>query len=212
MLGIDHFGKNLEAGTRGAISKESSGDVVLVCLGDKELSGSVTNTRLAIRKHRGGRQGQEYPFALRVVEAPEKDEDGDPITTMVVDWLPPGAAEAAQTVSSDPWAKPKRQDQRTAALRLKRVLMTILAEQGVDLSIEPDGPVVRMVDQKLVRKAYYACTPTDEGPPERKRKARHMQFVRAVAWAEDQRLIAITEIEDVTYLRLTRPSEEEGEG
>ena len=41
--------------------------------------------------------------------------------------------------------------------------------------------------------------------------ARHMQFVRAVAWAEDQRLIAITEIEDVTYLRLTRPSEEEGE-
>ncbi len=38
-----------------------------------------------------------------------------------------------------------------------------------------------------------------------------MQFVRAVAWAEDQRLIAITEIEDVTYLRLTRPSEGEGE-
>ena len=38
VLGIDHFGKNLEAGTRGAISKESSGDVVLVCLGDKELS------------------------------------------------------------------------------------------------------------------------------------------------------------------------------
>ena len=142
VLGIDHFGKNLEAGTRGAISKESSGDVVLVCLGDKELSGSVTNTRLAIRKHRGGRQGQEYPFALRVVEAPEKDEDGDPITTMVVDWLPAGAAEAASSPgAADPWAKPKRQDQRTAALRLKRVLMTILAEQGVELPIEPDGPV-----------------------------------------------------------------------
>ena len=147
-----------------------------------------------------------------MVEAPEKDEDGDPITTMVVDWLPAGAADAASSPgAADPWAKPKRQDQRTAALRLKRVLMTILAEQGVDLPIEPDGPAVRAVDQKLVRKAYYACTPTDEGPPERKRKARHMQFVRAVAWAEDQRLIAITEIEDVTYLRLTRPNEEEGE-
>ena len=42
------------------------GDLVLACLGDKELSGSVINTRLAVRKNRGGRQGQEYPFVLRV--------------------------------------------------------------------------------------------------------------------------------------------------
>jgi hypothetical protein len=25
-------------------------------------------------------------FALRIVEAPELDEDGEPVTTMVVDW------------------------------------------------------------------------------------------------------------------------------
>src|SRR5262249_21764722 len=75
VLGIDHFGKTLEAGTRGASAKESSADVVLACLGDKQLSGLVTNTRLAIRKHRGGTQGQEYPYTLRLVEAPEKDED-----------------------------------------------------------------------------------------------------------------------------------------
>src|SRR5262245_30421770 len=103
---------------RGAYSKESSGDLVLACLGTKELSGSVSNTRLAVRKNRGGKQGQEYLFQLRVVEAPEKDEDGDPITTMVVDWLPPGTASASST-PDDPWAKPKRQDQRTAVLRLK---------------------------------------------------------------------------------------------
>ena len=41
VLGVDHFGKNLEAGTRGASSKEASGDLVLACLGDKEVSGSV---------------------------------------------------------------------------------------------------------------------------------------------------------------------------
>ena len=118
VLGIDHFGKSLEAGTRGASSKESSSDVVLACLGDKQLSGSVTNTRLAVRKHRGGRQGQEYPFSLRLVEAPEKDEDGEPITTMVIDWSPPGTA-PAPSAPDDPWAKPKRQDQRTAALRCR---------------------------------------------------------------------------------------------
>ena len=66
---------------------------------------------------------------LRLVEAPEKDEDGDPITTMVVDWSPPGTA-PAPSAPDDPWAKPKRQDQRTAALRLKRVLMDDLGRTG----------------------------------------------------------------------------------
>jgi len=207
VLGIDHFGKSLEAATRGASSKEASGDVVLACLGDKQVSGSVTNTRLAIRKHRGGKQGQEFPFQLRMVEAPEKDGDGDPITTMVVDWLPPGSTQAAPA-PDDPWAKPKRQDQRTAALRLKRVLMTILAEQGVDLPIPPDGPAVRMVDQKLVRKAFYACTPVD-GTSKQTADRRRNQFDRACAWAEQEQLIGVGEIESMTYFWLSRPKTED---
>src|SRR5262245_10730410 len=209
VLGIDHFGKNLEAGTRGASSKESSSDIVLACLGDKQLSGSVTNTRLAVRKHRGGKQGQEYPFQLRMVEAPEKDEDGDPITTMVIDWSPPGTA-SAPSAPDDPWAKPKRQDQRTAALRLKRVLMTILTEQGVDLPIAPDGPVVRMVDEKLVRKAFYACTPAD-GTSEQKGRFRRQKFLAALDWAEQQQLIGAGEVNEVSYLWLARPNTDEEE-
>ena len=208
VLGVDHFGKDLQAGTRGAYSKESSGDLVLACLGNKELSGSVTNTRLAVRKHRGGRQGQEYPFVLREVAAPEPDEDGEPITTMVVDWT--GPVPETRSVPDDPWAKPKRQDQRTAALRLKRVLMTILAEQGVDLPIAPDGPVVRMVDQKLVRKAFYACTPA-EGSPEQKGRLRRQRFLAALDWAEQEQLIGAGEIEGLTYLWLARPRSEEEE-
>jgi hypothetical protein len=210
VLGIDHFGKSLEAGTRGASSKESSGDLVLACLGDKQVSGSVSNTRLAVRKHRSGRQGQEFPFVLRMVEAPEKDEDGDPITTMVIDWLPAGAAAAEAQSEPDTWAQPRRQDQRTAVLRLKRVLMTILAEQGVDLPISPDGPTVRMVDQERVRKAFYAGTPAD-GTPKQKRQFRYAQFKRALDWAEQERLIAIGEIGDITYIWLTRPDPEDAE-
>jgi hypothetical protein len=207
VLGIDHFGKDLMAGTRGAGAKESSGDVILACLGDKQVSGSVTNTRLAVRKHRGGRQGQEYPFTLRMVEAPEKDEDGEAITTMVVDWLPPGSAQAAPA-PDDPWAKPKRQDQRTAVLRLKRVLMAILAEQGVDLPIAPDGPVVRMVDQKALQAAFYAATPAEEAA-QQTRQARHAQFKAALAWAEAERLIGIGEIKKVPYAWLSKPGEDE---
>jgi hypothetical protein len=207
VLGVDHFGKNLEAGTRGASSKEASCDVVLACLGDKELSGSVSNTRLAVRKNRGGQQGREYPFVLRAVNAPEADEDGEPVTTMVVDWVaaPPGGARA-----SDPWAQGRKQEQRTAALRLKRVLMAILADQGVELPIPPDGPVVRMVAQKVVQKEFYMHTPAD-GTPEQKRKIRYQQFNRALAWAEDKQLIGVEEIDDTTYLRLTRPNPEDDE-
>ena len=208
VLGVDHFGKNVEAGTRGASSKEAAADVVLACLGDKELNGSVTNTRLAVRKNRGGQQGQEHPFTLRVVEAPEPDEDGEPITTMVVDWLP--NAPGGNRPEPDPWAQCRRQDQRTAVLRLKRVLMDILADQGVDLPIPPDGPTVRMVDQEIVREQFYSRTPV-EGTPKQKRQLRFLQFKRALGWAEDQQLIGIEEINDVTYLRLSRPDREEDE-
>jgi AAA domain len=201
VLGVDHFGKNLEAGTRGASSKEASCDLVLASLGDKELSGNVINTRLAVRKNRGGQQGREYPFVLRAVNAPEPDEDGKPITTMVVDWVlaPAGGAQP----EPDPWAKCRRQDQRTAVLRLKRVLMDALADQGVELPI-PHGPPVRMIDQSIVRERFYLCTPAD-GTPEQKANFRRQKFLRALDWAEQKRLIAVEEFDGVTYLRLIRP-------
>jgi hypothetical protein len=209
VLGVDHFGKNLEAGTRGASSKEASCDVVLACLGNKEISGNVTNTRLAVRKNRGGQQGSEYPFALRTVTAPEPDEDNEPVTTMVVDWtaVPPGGA---QPQHKDPWAQGRQQDQRTAAQRLRRALMSVLAGEGVELSIPPDGPTVRMVDQEVVRAEFYVHTPAD-GTPEQKGRLRRQKFLRALDWAEDKQLIGVEEIDGVTYLYLVRPNHQDGE-
>jgi hypothetical protein len=86
--------------------------------------------------------------------------------------------------------------------------MTILTEQGVDLPIPPNGPTVRMVDQELVRKEFYASTPA-EGTPKQKRQFRYAQFKRALDWAEQERLLAAGEIGDVTYLWLTRPDPED---
>ena len=212
VLGVDHFGKNVEAGTRGASSKESASDLVLACLGDKSLSGSVSNTRLAVRKNRGGQQGQEFPFTLRVVEAPEPDDDGEPITSMVVDWQPntPGGNQARP--GPDPWAQSRRQDQRTAVLRLKRVMMGAMAEHGVEREIPPDGPAARMIDQEVVRGLFYAQTPAD-GTPKQKTDFRRQQFNRALDWAEAQELIASHEIDDVVYLRLcSHKAEDDNEG
>src|SRR5262249_54144135 len=85
VFGLDHFGKNAEAGVRAGPAKEAASDVVLACLGDRQQNGTVTNTRLAVRKCRDGEQGREYPYRLRVIDL-GIDEEEKPIRTVVVDW------------------------------------------------------------------------------------------------------------------------------
>jgi hypothetical protein len=67
-----------------------------------------------------------------------------------------------------------------------------------------------MVDQELVRKDFYASTPAD-GTPKQKRQFRYAQFKRALDWAEQEQLIAIGEIGEVTYIWLTRPDPKDAE-
>jgi hypothetical protein len=201
VLGVDHFGKQIETGTRGGSAKEASADLVLACLGERELSGRVLNTRLTVRKNRSGPQGQEAPFTLREVEG-EPDEDGEPTTTRVVDWQSgPGTS---QGPPDDPWGMSRQSSLRTTALRLKRILMSMLAERGVDQPTATDGPIVRMIDREIVRNEFYAQTPSD-GTPDQKAQLRRKQFNRVLDWAEAQQLIGIREIGELTYLWLTRP-------
>jgi len=196
VLGVDHFGKQLETGTRGSSAKEASADLVLACLGERETGGRVLNTRLTVRKNRGGKQGQEHPFTLREVKHGEPDEDDESITTLVVDWQHgPGSS---QGPPDNPWGRSRRSDQRTSALRLQRVLMSMLAEHGVDQATAPNGPVVRMIDQEIVRKEFYAQTASD-GTPQQKAELRQKQFKRAVSWAETEGLIGVREIGGQIY-------------
>ena len=92
-------------------------------------------------------------------------------------------------------------------LRLKRILMSILAENGVELPIPPNGPVVRMVDQEIVRDQFYMQTPAT-GTPEQKGRFRRQRYLSALDWAEQKRLIGVVEIGGVTYLYLLNPQKE----
>jgi hypothetical protein len=94
-------------------------------------------------------------------------------------------------------------------LRLKRVMMTILAERGIVLPIPPAGPIVRMVDQEIVRQAFYDCTPAEEGKtPTQQRQVRYIQFKRARDRAEQNGLIGVGNVGNATYLWLARPERE----
>jgi hypothetical protein len=92
-------------------------------------------------------------------------------------------------------------------LRLQFALTDGLTIKGVELPIPPEGPAVRMVDLSFVREEFNRHTPAD-GDKKKQQDLRAKQFSRALARAEQQKLIGIIEIDGVTYLRLTRPDPE----
>jgi hypothetical protein len=187
--GIDHFGKNVDHGTRGSSSKEAAADLALACLG--ELSGRVLNPRLAVRKCRGGPSGQEFPFRMREVTHPQPDEEGNPITTLVVDWT--AAAATSPAFGPDPWECERRTDARQAMVLLRRVLMAKLAEHGVELELTPGGPTMGGINKELVREEFYQLTPAD-GTERQKRDIRRKRFDRSINRAIEKRLIGMREI------------------
>jgi hypothetical protein len=81
---IDHMGKNVEQGTRGSSGKEAV-EGLLATLSDRKVAEPITNTRLIVRKVKDGAAGFEVPFSPNKVEI-GIDEDGDPITAILLDW------------------------------------------------------------------------------------------------------------------------------
>jgi hypothetical protein len=139
---VDHFGKMMDSGTRGSSNKEGNADAVLATLADKELNGTISNTRLAVRKQRDGRSGFEIPFTPQVVEL-GLDEDGDPITAVVLDWGNPRMA-----------AHPPRKSKDLALLCT--VLAGVTAKKGFPFLPEPGGPAVQACHSDDLRDAFLA--------------------------------------------------------
>jgi hypothetical protein len=119
---------------------------------------------------------------------------------MVVDWETGPAGSTAEP-PGDPWQQSRQSDTRQAMLLLKRVLMSVLAKEGIDLPSGPDGPEVRMVNQEVVREEFYARTAAD-GTPAQKTEFKRKRFNRALNRAEEMQLIGIREINNTVYLWL----------
>lgn len=182
ILGVDHFGKSTETGTRGSSAKEAAADVVLAVIADKDLSGKVTNRRLAVRKLRAGEQGIEIPFDLRPVQL-GVDADGHPVGQLVVEWLPTDGKRGS--------ARPKRLT--PAVTILLDSIGTAGCEDGAarDMRVSGDGPLVRAVDREAVRKVFNDRYPADGETEEQRRSARRQAFKRATELAQAKYLIGV---------------------
>ena len=166
---VDHFGKVMEAGTRGSSNKEGNADAVLATLADKELSGTVSNTRLAVRKQRDGLSGFEIPFTPQVIDL-GLDEDGDPVTAVVLDWGTPRKAASGPRKSKD-------------VTLLCTVLAEVVAEKGFAFLPSPGGPSVQACHGDDLRDAF--C----ERRHARSRQARWAAYSRALKAAVAASLI-----------------------
>ena len=179
VLVVDHFGKDESKGTAGASSKEAAADTVLAALCNKTIAGKVSNTRLALRKVRGGKQGGEISYWTRQVFL-GLDADGDIVDTLIVEW---GDASEAGKCGSDKLEWPKTlQGFRVAIERCMK-------EHGARARPKPDGEEVRVVDREIVRTEFMRTY--SAGKSNTKAKA----FVRKEAEALSSGLIGAREIE-----------------
>jgi hypothetical protein len=199
VIGIDHFGKAVETGTRGSSAKEGRADVVLALLGDKAITGEVTNTRFAVRKNRAGPSGRELPFTVRTINL-GTDHNDRPLTSLIVDWTPQQDTPTRPLKEQgDGWSKSLR--------LLRQALMNTLVDQGKDMKPWADGPSVRAVNVEVVRAEFYRCYLAEGDTPDAKKAARQKAFKRAVNDAQARGLIGICNIEGETVMWLAHPKD-----
>lgn len=201
VMGVDHFGKTLETGTRGSSAKEGAADTVLAFLAARDEAGNVSNTRMALRKLRGGRVGMETPYSLDVVQVGETFTR-EPITTCFVNWQPPRGAEiAAATVAKNRWPKTLRV--------LRASIETVLVTHGK--RVRPyghEGAEQLAVGRDELRTEFVAAYPADGETEAKRLDAKRNAFNRAVKTAVERELVGSRELGGVDHFWMVSHDEE----
>ena len=87
---------------------------------------------------------------------------------------------------------------------LRRVLMSVLADQGRNARPFADGPDVRACDIELLREEFYLQHHA-AGSPKRKREARKKAFNRAMKTSKERNVVATREVYGVQLIWLINP-------
>jgi len=173
---VDHFGKIVDTGTRGASPKEDLSDFVIAVLGDRDLSGEVRNTRATVRKVRGATTGEIVLFSPSTVTL----DSGS--SSCVINWQ---EGQAPVKPPKNRWPK-SLQVFRTA-------LDNVLATDGQKIRPSPDTLELTAVDLDRVREEFYRLYILSEGGDEKnKQEARRKAFQRAVKEAQNNGLMGGT--------------------
>lgn len=154
---VHHSGKDAQRGARGHSSLFGAADCVI----------SVVDKVATVEKSRDGMAGEQYPFALDVLELGQ-DADGDPVTTCIVRPL-----DHAET------RRPAKALSGVAKVALQ-ALTEAIAEKGRDMAGSSSIPRgVRAVEIKHWRERFRLRYGTDPEGGDRDREAVKKAFTRA---------------------------------
>lgn len=168
VVAIDHHGKTIEAGLRGSSAKIAAADCILTVLHEASSDGGIANRRLIKTKMRGGITGPVAAMELVSVTL-GTDEDGDEVTSAVVEWT--GHADAR---------KPRIDRKPAKGLTLlMRCFDDALANFGGKFRPFHDGPWVSAVLESHVRDAFMLASQTEDSTRDAQRKL----FTRSLAAA-----------------------------
>jgi hypothetical protein len=198
-VGVTHFGKILSAGTKNSTSFEDDADCILAVLGDKELVGTVSNSRMCIRKSRSGETGREFPFQVRKVEL---DTDYVQTDTLVLDWFSEDYSSSSSSGHSrentDPWSA-------TKPLRLLRRIIQDLLAKGLGTQLTPplvDKPVIAL-NREDIRHEFFTRYPVDTEDEKRKQATKQKSYRRCESDGRAKGLIEVRDINETSYLWIT---------
>jgi RecA-family ATPase len=127
VLAVDHFGRDTTKGSRGSTAKGGAPDTIFYIQGTDDNLGGFTNTKLVLRKNKGGFQGLVFPFTAREVEI-GTDRYGEPQTSRIIDWN-------VERDKQEPQSKDKPEPKKKPSVRamLEDVLAKALDQHGTEI-------------------------------------------------------------------------------
>ncbi|WP_084678941.1 AAA family ATPase [Methylocystis sp. ATCC 49242] len=170
VIPVHHFGKATDTGLRGASAWRGGADAILSVLANRnEVTGKVSDRRLALAKSRVGEEGEISAFELRFVEL-GADEDGEPYGACYVE--PTQAADRVETA-------PRMT--RPARAYLSALQIAVGDKGETTRPFGMDGPEVRAAEREDVRREFYAAWPADGDTVEKQQAAKQKAFRRGEA-------------------------------
>lgn len=174
VLLVHHSGKNADAGMRGSSALYGACDAVW------SISNENGVRTVTLAKSKDGADNLAWSFSLAVVEI-GTDDDGEPITTCVVENVTGPSFGGA--------AKPKRLTYPPSLKLLMAAFTAALADHGEDVRPFRDGPIVRAVARDHIRDAFIERHPTDDA------ESRSRAFRRALASTVERRELISAEVD-----------------
>ena len=200
---VDHFGKNIEAGTKGNSAKEQRADAVWYCIQNKK------GYELFVKKMRDAESGFSIYYHLDDFDMGTVDEDGDPDISKIINYV---EGVAVSTMPTDDgfynrFDKPKIGRPPESTDHLVAIMNDLLTTPGVSEFRDTRVGRVNTVTKDQLLAKFVELTLT--GDPQKEEAQAKRRFDYAFNLPDTKRYVAFEKFKGApTLVWLTHPDVE----